>query len=232
MTTGVVSVHRNTGYKQIADLLVERGISAVPVVDDDMVVVGVVSEVDLLPKLNYPDRVATHPLVSRRRRDAVRRAVGDTGGALMTSPATTIGPAAPIARAARLMEAARVKRLPVVDDTGRLIGIVSRRDLVRLYARPDAAIRDDVVAAMVRGLWIEPSSVDVRVTAGVVTLSGRVDRTSTRQILLGATHAIPGVVDVTDELTAEMDDDTSSGTRWYRGHQFSAEPRDIVRSPR
>jgi CBS domain-containing protein len=141
ITSEVVGVRADTGYKQIADLLVRYGISAVPIVDDRDVVLGVVSEADLLAKLNYPDRVATHPLVSRRRREAGRKATGDTAADLMTSPATTIQRDAPVARAARLMEAARVKRLPVVDDTGRLVGIVSRRDLVRLYARPDPAIR-------------------------------------------------------------------------------------------
>lgn len=232
MTTPVVSVRADTGYKQIADLLVVHGVSAVPVVDADGVVRGVVSEADLLPKLNYPDRLVTHPLLSRRRHAAARRATGDTAGDLMTGPAITIGPAAPVARAARLMEAGRVKRLPVVDDAGRLIGIVSRRDLVRLYARPDEAIRDDVVKDVLQGLWIEPSTVDVRVSAGVVHLSGRLDRISTVQILIRATRAVPGVVDVSDQLTGEVDDTPALKSRWYQGHPPSAEPHAIVRRPR
>jgi CBS-domain-containing membrane protein len=150
----------------------------------------------------------------------------------MSSPATTIGPAASIARAARLMEAARVKRLPVIDDANRLIGIVSRRDLVRPYARPDSDVRDDVITHLVSGLWIDPSTVEVRVASGVVTLTGHVDRTSTRHIVVNATHTVPGVVDVIDELTAGIDDDAATRTGWYRGHPFSAEPRDIARSPR
>ncbi len=231
MTTAVVSVRADTGYKRIADLLVERGISAVPVVDGNGVVLGVVSESDLLPKLNYPDRIDSHPLLSRNR-DTLRRARGDTAGALMSSPATTIGSEATLARAARLMEAARVKRLPVVDEDDRLIGIVSRRDLVRPYARPDADIQDDVVTQLVSGLWLDTSTVEVRVAAGMVTLRGHVDRTSTRRIVVNAIHAVPGVVDVIDELTAAVDDGAATRTGWYRGHPFSAEPRDIARSPR
>jgi CBS-domain-containing membrane protein len=202
------------------------------VVDGDGVVRGVVSEADLLPKLNYPDRAALHPLLSRRRRSAARRAIGDTAGDLMTALAITIGPAAPIARAARLMEAGRVKRLPVVDDAGRLIGIVSRRDLVRLYARPDEAIRGDVVNDVLRGLWIEPSTVDVWVSAGVVHLTGRLDRISTTQILIRATRAVPGVVEVIDQLSADFDDTQAVNSRWYQGHPLADEPDAIARRPR
>jgi CBS-domain-containing membrane protein len=232
MTSEVVGVRADTGYKQIADLLVRYGISAVPVVDDRDVVLGVVSEADLLPKLNYPDRVAMHPLVSRRRREAGRKATGDTAADLMTSPATTIQRDAPVARAARLMEAARVKRLPVVDDSGRLVGIVSRRDLVRLYARSDPAIRNDVIDQVLRALWIDPSTVDVRVSAGAVTLTGQVDRTSTAAIVVRATHAVPGVVDVIDHLAGEVDDAAAVNSRWHRGHAFNAEPHDIAGRPR
>jgi CBS-domain-containing membrane protein len=232
MTSEVIGVRADTGYKQIADLLVRYGISAVPVVDDRDVVLGVVSEADLLPKLNYPDRVAVHPLVSRRRREVGRKATGETAADLMTGPATTIQREAPVARAARLMEAARVKRLPVVDDAGRLVGIVSRRDLVRLYARSDPSIQNDVIDQVLRGLCIDPSTVDVRVSAGAVTLSGRVDRSSTAAMIVRATHAVPGVVDVVDYLVGEVDDTAAVNSRWHRGHAFSAEPHDVAGRPR
>jgi CBS domain-containing protein len=130
------------------------------------------------------------------------------------------------------MEAGRVKRLPVVDDAGRVIGIVSRRDLVRLFARPDEAIRDDVVNEVLQGLWIESSTVDVQVSAGVVRLTGRLDRTSTTQILIRATRAVPGVVDVIDQLSADFDDTKAVDSRWYQGHPLSAEPQIITGRPR
>jgi CBS-domain-containing membrane protein len=232
MTTQVVSVRPDTGYQRVADLLVQHAISAVPVVSEQGVVLGVVSEVDLLPKLNYPDRVPTHPLVSRRRRAANRRALGDTAGELMSSPAETIGMSATLAQVARRLEAARVRRLPVVDDAGRLVGIVSRRDLVRLYARPDADIWMNILQQVVDPMWIEPSTVDVQVSAGVVTLTGQVDRVSTREILVRMTHAVPGVVDVVDQLTAAFDDSAAARSSWSFGHPFSAEPREMTGSHR
>lgn len=232
MTTPVISVRTETGYQLVADLLVSHAISAVPVVDEDGKVLGVVSEADLLPKLNRPERVPTHPLVSRRRRQANRRALGDTAGDLMTSPAATITATAPLAQAARRLEAARVRRLPVVDESGRLVGIVSRRDLVRLYARSDPEIWADVVEQVVKGMWLEPSAVDVKVSAGVTTLSGRVDRASTREILLRLTGSVPGVVDVVDRLTAEFDDSAAARSVWPNGHPFSADPHDMTRSAR
>jgi CBS domain-containing protein len=232
MTTTVVSVRPETGYQRIADVLVEHRISAVPVVDADGKVLGVVSEADLLPKLNYPDRVPAHPLVSRRRREATRRAFGDTAGELMTSPAETIEATAPLARVARRLEAARVRRLPVVDDAGRLVGIVSRRDLIRLYARPDPEIWADVVDQVVEGMWLDPTTVDVQVSAGVVTLTGQVDRVSTMEILVRLTRAVPGVVDVVDRLTASFDDSAAARSMWNFGHPFSAEPLDQARGTR
>jgi len=229
MTTDVVRVDRAAGYQQIADLLVQHRISAVPVVDSGGVVVGVVSEADLLPKLGYPEQDGLHPLVTRRRRAAARRVGGDSAGDLMTSPAIVVLGSAPVAAAARLMEESRVKRLPVVDEAGRLIGIVSRRDLVRLYARPDEAIRGDVVDLILNGFWVDPSTVDIGVVAGVVTLSGAVDRTSTARILARAAHTVPGVVDVVDRLTGEYDDSATPNSSLYRGHTSSTQPRGIAR---
>lgn len=232
MTGKVVSVRPDTGYQRVADLLVQHAISAMPVVDEEGTVLGVVSEADLLPKLNYPDRVPVHPLVSRRRRAANRRALGDTAGELMTSPAVTIASTATLAQAARRLEAARVRRLPVVDDAGRLVGIVSRRDLVRLYARPDPEIWADILEQVIEPMWLEPSTVEVRVSAGVVTLAGQVDRVSTREIVVRMTHAVPGVVDVVDKLGAAVDDSAAARSVWSYGHPFSADPHDMARSPR
>jgi CBS-domain-containing membrane protein len=228
MTREVVRVTAETGYQQIADLLVMHRVSAVPVVDGDGRVLGVVSEADLLPKLTHPDPVEPHPLVSRRRRDTLRKAGGDTAAQLMTSPATVVAAEVTVAEAARLMDTARVKRLPVVDADGRLVGIVSRRDLVRLYSRPDEAIRGDVVDLITNGLWIDPQIVDVEVSAGVVTLSGLVDRASTAHILVHAAHAVPGVVDVVDHLTGKIDDTNAVRSSWYRSHALSADERDIA----
>src|SRR5690242_18784603 len=135
MTRDVVSVGATTGYKQIADVMVQHGISGVPVVDTAHHVLGVVSEADLLAKLEYADRVPRHPLAARGMRVDRVKAAGDTAGELMTSPAVTVRATDTVTRVARLMDASRVRRVPVVDEAGQLVGIVSRRDLVRMYLR-------------------------------------------------------------------------------------------------
>ncbi len=201
MTRDVVSVSPDTGYQKIADVLVRRGVSAVPVVDADNRVLGVVSEADLLAKLEYADRIPRHPLAVRRLRTDWARAAGDTAADLMSAPAVTVHADATVSRVARLLDAARVKRLPVVDAEGRLVGVVSRRDLVRLYARTDDQIRASVLEDVVAALRVDPAAVEVVVRAGVVTLRGHVDRHGTAAVLVSFTMATPGVVDVVDELS-------------------------------
>jgi CBS domain-containing protein len=216
MTRDVVSVHVATGYKEIADLMVRHGISAVPVVDAKGNVLGVVSEADLLAKLEYADRVPRHPLTTRRRRVSRRKAAGDTAGELMTSPAVTVRSTETVTRVARLMDAARVKRVPVVDEAGHLVGIVSRRDLVRMYTRSDQEIRVTVCEGALRSLWIDPAHLGIEVRAGIVTLSGEVDRRSTAEVVVAFVKATPGVVDVVDRLSWAFDDKDSSIAKEYR----------------
>jgi CBS domain-containing protein len=208
MTVNVVAVRTAATFKEIADALAEHRISAVPVLDDGTVVVGVVSEADLLHKLELATSDLHRRLLDRRRiRTAKRKAAGDTAEALMSSPAVTIRPNAPIGEAARLMEQERIKRLPVVDDDGRLIGIVARRDLLRPYLRSDSVIRQDVeFEVLERTLWVIPATIDVSVSGGRVTLHGRADRRSTAEIAVRLTRAIDGVVAVHDELTWDIDD--------------------------
>ncbi len=223
MTREVVTVAADTGYKAIADLMVRHSVSAVPVVDAERRVLGVVSEADLLAKLEYADRVPRHPLVTRHMRNGRQKASGDTAGALMTAPAVTIRATESVTGAARLMEAARVKRIPVVDGDGRLVGIVSRRDLVRLYTRSDREVCHAVQEGVLRSLWIDPALLGLRVRSGIVTLSGHVDRRSLAEIVVAFTRATPGVVDVVDELTYDRDDTGAAATGWYAVHPFAAD---------
>jgi CBS domain-containing protein len=216
MTSDVVSVGVAAGYKEIADLMVRHGISAVPVVDAEGDVLGVVSEADLLAKLEYADRVPRHPLTARRMRANRAKAAGDTADELMTSPAVTIRSAETVTRVARLMDAARVKRVPVVDEAGHLVGIVSRRDLVRMYTRPDHEVRASVCEGVLRSLWIDPADLGVEVRAGIVTLSGQVDRRSVAEIVVAFVKATPGVVDVVDRLSWQLDDRDSVVYKEYR----------------
>ncbi|GAA2575025.1 CBS domain-containing protein [Dactylosporangium fulvum] len=210
MTRGVVTVAPGFGYKQIVDLLIERGVSAVPVVDDARKVLGVVSEADLLHKVEF-DGADVHARLFERRRHRVakRKASGDTAGSLMSSPAVTVPATATLTQAARLMERHNVKRLPVLDDAGDLVGIVSRRDLLRRYLRGDDAIRQDILDNVLGGvLWLDPVEVTVEVTEGRVALSGKVDRRSTAQIAVRLVRALDGVVTVTDDLEWGFDDTT------------------------
>jgi len=216
MTRDVVSVRIAAGYKEIADLMVRHGISAVPVVDAERSVLGVVSEADLLAKLEYADRVPRHPLVSRRMRVNRAKAAGDTAAELMTSPAVTVRSTETVTRVARLMDAARVKRVPVVDEAGHLVGIVSRRDLVRMYTRSDKDVHAAVVEGVVRSLWLDPVCLDIEVRAGIVTLSGHLDRRSIAEIVVAFAKATPGVVDVVDRLSWDFDDKDSAAAREFR----------------
>jgi CBS domain-containing protein len=208
MSVNVTAVRPAATFKEIADAFAERKISAVPVVDYDNIVIGVVSEADLLHKLELATSDLHRRLLDRRRvRTAKRKAAGDTADALMSAPAITISPNAKIGEAARLMERERIKRLPVVDDSGRLIGLVARRDLLRPYLRSDSAIRQDVeYEVLQRILWVIPATIDVSVTGGRVTLHGRADRRSTSEIAVHLTRAIDGVVAVIDEMTWDLDD--------------------------
>ncbi|MEU7746050.1 CBS domain-containing protein [Nonomuraea sp. NPDC049158] len=214
MTAKVVTVTARTPFKDIAETLIAGGISAVPVVDDDGHVVGMVSEADLLRKEEFREQFYREgyqpPLRARLRHPkGKRKAAGDTAGELMTSPAITVSPQASVVSAARLMDAHDVKRLAVVDQAGVLVGIVSRRDLVKLFLRSDddiaAEVREDILD---RGLWVDTSGVVVQVRHGVVTLSGQMDRKTETAIAVRMTGRVNGVVDVIDELTWKHDDST------------------------
>jgi CBS domain-containing protein len=126
----------------------------------------------------------------------------------MSSPAITIDPDATVPMAARLLARHGIKRLPVVDDLGRLIGIVSRPDLLRLFLRDDEAIQREIIdEVLLRALWIEPNAVLVKVEDGVVTLTGHLERKSLVPMAIHLTRTVPGVVDVVSQLTFEVDDD-------------------------
>ncbi|WP_327002163.1 CBS domain-containing protein [Dactylosporangium sp. NBC_01737] len=212
MSTSVVTVAPELGYKQIVDLLVEFGVSAVPVVDPRRRVLGVVSEADLLHKVEFNgEDVHARLFERRRRRLAKEKATGETAASLMTAPPVTITTTATLTQAAQLMEHRNVKRLPVVDDDELLVGIVSRRDLLRRYLREDDVIRADVIESVLRGImWIDPIEVDVAVTGGHVTLAGKIDRRSSAQIAVRLIRGLDGVVGVTDDDLKWGFDDTTT----------------------
>jgi CBS domain-containing protein len=125
----------------------------------------------------------------------------------MTEPPVTVHADDTIAEAARTMAQHRVERLPVLDEEERLVGIVTRRDLLQVFLRPDAEIRAEVVEeVLVRALWLAPRSIDVSVVEGVVTLAGAMERKSETEIAVSMTRQVDGVVAVVDKLTFRLDD--------------------------
>jgi CBS domain-containing protein len=205
MTTSVVTVDRITSYQEIDRLLTEHRISGLPVLKMGRKVVGVVSEADLLAaedETNRQARMASS--LGRRRLLRKQPHVSLTAGTLMTAPAITIGPDATIPAAARLMNTHHTRRLPVVDEDGKLVGIVSRRDLLSVFLRPDADIMQDIGQVLDEIPIADPRDVTATVSHGVVTLTGapRADGHHHDLIAL-ALHLIwdiDGVVDVVNRL--------------------------------
>lgn len=217
MTKDVVTVHPGTSYKRVVELLAEHRISGLPVVDAMGVVVGVVSEADLLHKEEFsPSDDESHPLFrTRQRKAALGKARGDTAAELMSAPAITVSPYLKVGEAARILSRRGVKRLPVVDDRGRLVGVVTRADLLTVFLRDDGEIRDEIENDVIkRSLWEDPSRVRVEVTDGVVTLSGQVELDTLVPITANLVAAVPGVVDVVNELSyAERASDREPAAR-------------------
>src|SRR4051812_45279622 len=157
MTRRVLTARASTPVKELARLMVEHRISALPVLDDDDRLIGVVSEADVVLKQGHQIPRRPHWWEPTEQREALRLAAGDTAGRLMTSPAVSIGEHASLPQAARLMTGHGVKRLPVVDADGGVIGVVSRVDLLRAFVRSDDDIRADVLGEVfVHPLWADP----------------------------------------------------------------------------
>jgi len=159
--------------------------------------------------MEYGPAAPQRRLIERKRQRVGRgKADGVIAADMMTTPAITTGPTVTLAAAARVMDAERIKRLPVVDTNGHLVGIVSRRDLLRVYLRDDDAVRDEIVDRVLgQTLWIGPEHVQVTVDHSVVTLSGTVDRKSTIPIVVGLVGAVDGVTEVVNHLTYHYADD-------------------------
>ncbi|WP_041832296.1 CBS domain-containing protein [Actinoplanes sp. N902-109] len=206
MTKAVVSVPQTASYREVVDLLIERHFSAVPVVDDFQRVTGVVSEADLLRKIEYAGAEQPRLFEGRRRRGQRAKALAGTAADLMSSPAVSAPAGTPVAAAARLMDDEDVKRLPVIDDLGRLVGIVTRGDLLKVHLRPDEDLEADIRTGVLVLLGDEAGSVSAAVDGGVVTLTGRVDRWSSADLAARLIRQIPGVVQVVDEVTFAFDD--------------------------
>jgi CBS-domain-containing membrane protein len=202
MNKDVVVVSPRMPLKEVARVLVNRHFSGVPVVDDDGKVLGVVSEGDILVKERAPRGASSiFERALERETWATKHDARDAGDA-MTAPAVTIGPLRSVSDAASLMLDRGVHRLPVVDVDGKLVGIVTRADLVRAFVRDDVEIereiRDDV---LLRTLWESPDHFRVRVRGGEVTLAGKVNNADSAGILVRFVERVPGVVNIRSRIT-------------------------------
>lgn len=205
MTTEVITADPSDGFKEVAERLYETGVSALPVVDGDRRVLGVISEDDLLVKESgNHKRSALHPNKTRRLAGKANAVVAAEA---MTRPAVTIAADTTVAQAARVMHKMGLKRLPVVDSEGRLLGIVSRHDVIKVFVRTDESIRDEVIDGVLgRDLMIDTRAVVVEVESGIVTIAGEVERRTEIPIVTFLVSAMDGVVSVNNVLTYRWDD--------------------------
>ncbi|MFJ8787704.1 CBS domain-containing protein [Streptomyces sp. NPDC102462] len=202
MTRAVVAVGREARFKDIVARMEQWQISALPVVEGDGRVIGVVSEADLLPKEEFrdddPDRCT-----QQSRLPDLAKAGALTAEQLMSTPAVTVRADATLAEAARIMALRRVKRLPVVTAEGLLDGVVSRGDLLKVFLRPDHDLADEIRRDVLDPLFPAPvEPVHITVTDGVATLTGRVPDSSRIPLAVRLVRGVEGVVRVDCRLTA------------------------------
>jgi CBS domain-containing protein len=213
MTTRVHVASPLTPFKLLVRLIEENRISAIPIVDQQGVPVGIVSEADLLLKERrheletQPDLV--HPL---KRRHEKAKAASNFASELMTSPPITVTTGTSLVQAARLMQEQNVRRLVVVDERGRIAGIVSRSDLLQVFLRTDEELRNEIVRVLIPALLKPaPEALGVDVRWNVVTFSGEVDRKSDIETLARLARELDGVVEVVNELSYCWDDTAVGG---------------------
>jgi CBS domain-containing protein len=215
MTTSVLSVPADAPFAEVARVLFTGGVRALPVLDGDGALLGVVSEGDLLATAQRGDPPPPPPPPWQRHLRRPRSAdVADSGRAgaataagLMTAPVVTIGPDATVAHAARCMREHRLGWLPVVDEAGRLVGVLGRTDLLAVFLRPDDEIRHEVADEVLgRMLLVDPRRVDIEVDGGVVTLSGQLDTRADAELAVRFVERLEGVVAVVDRLTYQFDE--------------------------
>ncbi|MFJ8857989.1 CBS domain-containing protein [Streptomyces sp. NPDC102451] len=202
MTRTVVAVGLDARFKEIVTAIDQWQVAAVPVLEGEGRVVGVVSEADLLPKEELRGEEATMIGQSERLTDYAK-AGALTARDLMSSPAVTVPADATLPEAARLMARHRIKRLPVVDGQGVLKGIVSRADLLKVFLRTDEEIADEVRQEVVDRLFpVSRRSIGVDVTEGRVAITGTVRDAALIPVAERLARAVEGVVDATCHLDA------------------------------
>ena len=223
MTKDVLTVGPEEDFKTCARLMQTHNVSALPVVDRRGRLLGILSESDLLAKER--ERGAERPFLGIRwGEDGIAGA--RTAAEAMTSPAISIAATSTIPEAARLMYREAVKRLPVIERSGKLLGIVSRADLLKTFTRSDASIRKDVVDDVIRrSLALDPKDVTVKVHDGLVELRGELESKSLCNVLVRMTERVEGTVGVESALTYRLDDSRLRIEAPARALQLAADER-------
>jgi CBS-domain-containing membrane protein len=199
MTARVIWVSKDATFREMAVALREHRVSAFPVVDDDHKVIGVVSEADMLAKEALGDEPGVLAGILHRRDQAKARGV--TAGDLMTATVVAVRPDDTVEHAAKLMYDRRVKRLPVTDADGHLVGIISRADVLSVFDRTDEAIRKEITEGVLLSEFLtDPLIFSVTVKDGIVTLSGRPETNETGHEIVRRVRHLQGVVAVRDRL--------------------------------
>jgi CBS domain-containing protein len=205
MTRGVLSVGPDAPFAEIATVLSTGAVRAVPVLDEDRRLLGVVSEADLL--VTVEREVPVNGLRRWRPRHTrkpgpVAKVGARTARELMTAAAVTVAPGTTLARAARTMRERGLSWLPVVDTDGRIAGVLGRSDLLSVFMRDDAAIRAEIIdGVLLKTMLIDPARIDVDVADGVVTMTGRLDTPRDAELAVRLVESVEGVVDVVNRLS-------------------------------
>ncbi len=205
MTAAIATVSLDTPFKALAAIMAEHGLNALPVLDSEGRIAGIVSESDLMRKEEYQDDpAARRPPHSHHHR---AQAEGLTAGQVMSSPAITISSGASIVMAARAFDRAHVSHLVVTEADGTLAGMLTPLDLLKVYLRTDGEIRDEILDEVITNyLGCDPGRAEVTVTDGIVTLRGEVERKSMVPLAARMARSVDGVVDVVNHLAYAIDD--------------------------
>lgn len=212
MTSPVITATPETPFREIAMLMLHHRVSGLPVVDDSGRLLGIISEADLIRKeeqpLPQPTIVGWHgrSLWLERLVDRHQKATGMTARDLMTENVVTATEETKAHELAHLMLARGVNRIPIVRE-GRVVGIVTRADILKVFVRTDTALAASITQALLHDLWIDPSALAITCTNGVVAIAGQVDRQSDKEFIIKWVKSVDGVVGLNaDGLTYRIDD--------------------------
>lgn len=195
MTTDVITVSMETGIRDAARLMFRNRVSGLPVTTADGSLIGIITEADFLR------------LEVERQEGATD--IGETVGEVMSPGVVTTGPETEVYDAAKMMTFQDIKRLPVVDEDSRLLGIISRADIVSVFTRPDDVIEDEIREDLIRRvLFIDPDELNVIVTNGVVTFVGEIGTRNEARLLVELASRLDGVLHVESKLVWRLDDGT------------------------